>query len=100
MKCICYSKRYGLWVFSMDGYFPKNNENGCGGGKDQTAVWRDFTVWNVDRGAEVVFGGNLQFDNFVGLDCENALFEMVKVNGQLNEDGPGTLHVAKFPNHI
>ncbi|XP_064089363.1 fibrocystin-L-like [Macrobrachium nipponense] len=79
--------RYGLWVFSMDGYFPKTRA--CGG-SDLVAKWHNFTVWRCDRGAEVVFGGNLQFHGFVTLDNEHAGLEMVKMQGNFGEDdGPG-----------
>ncbi|XP_068250285.1 fibrocystin-L-like [Palaemon carinicauda] len=79
--------RYGLWVFSMDGYFPKT---GTCRGNDLVAQWHDFTVWRCDRGAEVVFGGALQFHGFVTLDNEHAGMEMVKMVGNFGEDdGPG-----------
>ncbi|XP_045124918.1 fibrocystin-L-like [Portunus trituberculatus] len=79
--------RYGLWVFSMDGYFPKSRN--CGG-SDQVAKWESFTVWHCDRGAEVVLGGALQFHDFVALDNEHAGLEMVKMLGGFGEDdGPG-----------
>lgn len=56
----------------------------------QVARWHDFTAWYCDRGAEVVFGTNLQFHNFVMLDNEHAGMEMVKVDGGYGEDdGPG-----------
>ncbi|XP_066939677.1 fibrocystin-L-like [Macrobrachium rosenbergii] len=79
--------RYGLWIFSMDGYFPKT---GVCGGSNLVAAWHDFTVWHCDRGAEVVLGGALQFHNFVALDNEHAGLEMVKVSGGFGENnGPG-----------
>ncbi|XP_066939673.1 fibrocystin-L-like [Macrobrachium rosenbergii] len=79
--------RYGLWIFSMDGYFPKT---GVCGGNNLLAAWHDFTVWRCDRGAEVVFGGALQFHNFVALDNENAGIEMVQVSGGFGVTrGPG-----------
>ena len=54
------------------------------------AKWQDFTAWHCDRGAEVVFGTNLQFHNFVMLDNEHAGMEMVKMSGKFGEeDGPG-----------
>ncbi|XP_068236296.1 fibrocystin-L-like [Palaemon carinicauda] len=79
--------RYGLWIFSMDGYFPKS---GVCSGSNLVAAWHDFTVWHCDRGAEVVLGGALQFHNFVALDNEHAGLEMVKVSGGFGENnGPG-----------
>ncbi|KAK7084669.1 Fibrocystin-L [Halocaridina rubra] len=78
--------RYGLWVFSVEGYFPK--VNGCSG-NDLVAVWNDFTVWKCDRGAEAVVGGALQFNNFVALDNEAAGIEMVELSGGFGlDDGP------------
>lgn len=47
----------------------------------QVAKWEDFTVWHCDRGAEVVFGSNLQFHNFVALNNKMAGIEMVKMEG-------------------
>ncbi|XP_050685917.1 fibrocystin-L-like isoform X2 [Eriocheir sinensis] len=70
--------RYGLWVFSMDGYHPRA---GTCRGSDLVAKWEDFTVWHCDRGAEVVFGTNLQFHNFVALNNKMAGMEMVKMKG-------------------
>lgn len=59
----------------------------------QVAKWQSLTVWRCDRGAEVVFGGRLQFHDFVALDNKNAGMEMVKVSGGYGEDdGPGQLH--------
>ena len=80
--------RYGLWVFSMDGMFPRSDPLGCKG-DDLVAAWHDFTVWHADRGAEIVFGSNLQFINFVALDNEKAGLEFVKVDGPYGSEGPG-----------
>lgn len=56
----------------------------------QVAKWHSLTVWHCDRGAEVVFGGQLQFHDFVALDNQRAGMEMVKVSGGYGEDdGPG-----------
>ena len=70
----------------MDGMFPKDST--CGG-NHLVAQWDDFTVWHCERGAEVVFGGALQFHNMVALDNEKSGFEMVKVSGDFGDDGPG-----------
>ncbi|KAK4312053.1 hypothetical protein Pmani_016482 [Petrolisthes manimaculis] len=79
--------RYGMWVFSMEGYFPKTRT--CSG-SNLVAQWHGLTVWRCDRGAEVVFGGRLQFHDFVALDNLHAGMEMVKVSGNYGEDdGPG-----------
>ncbi|XP_076030840.1 fibrocystin-L-like [Oratosquilla oratoria] len=84
--------RYGLWVFSMDGYYPRT---GPCWGSGLVAKWHNFTVWKTDRGAEVVIGGALQFHNFVTLDNENAGVEMVEVKGNFGSEGPGL-----FNSHI
>lgn len=56
----------------------------------QVAKWYSLTVWRCDRGAEVVFGGQLQFHDFISLDNQHAGMEMVKVSGGYGEDdGPG-----------
>ncbi|ROT65416.1 putative fibrocystin-L [Penaeus vannamei] len=81
---------YGLWVFSMDGYFPKSNE--CWG-SNLVAKWDGFTTWRNERGAEIVFGGQLQFHNFVALDNEFSGIEMVKMDGGFGLDnGPGVFN--------
>ncbi|XP_063605340.1 fibrocystin-L-like [Penaeus indicus] len=82
--------RYGLWVFSMDGYFPK--DNGCWG-NNVVAKWDGLTTWRNERGAEIVFGGQLQFHNFVALDNEFSGIEMVKMEGGFGMDnGPGVFN--------
>ncbi|KAK3879633.1 hypothetical protein Pcinc_015818 [Petrolisthes cinctipes] len=79
--------RYGMWGFSMDGYFPRKRT--CSG-PDLVAQWHGLTVWRCDRGAEIVFGGQLQFHDFVALDNLHAGLEMVKVSGNYGvDDGPG-----------
>lgn len=47
----------------------------------QVAKWEYFTSWHCERGAEIVFGTNLQFHNFVALNNERAGLEMVKMKG-------------------
>ncbi|XP_037775601.1 fibrocystin-L-like [Penaeus monodon] len=81
---------YGLWVFSMDGYFPK--DNGCRG-RNVLARWDGLTTWRNERGAEIVFGGQLQFHNFVALDNEFSGIEMVQMEGGFGMDnGPGVFN--------
>ncbi|XP_047483519.1 fibrocystin-L-like isoform X2 [Penaeus chinensis] len=82
--------RYGLWVFSNDGYFPKTDK--CGH-EDTVARWENFTAWRCERGAEVGTGGALQFHNFVVLDNEKAGLEMIQVKGGFGmDDGPGVFN--------
>ncbi|XP_063855726.1 fibrocystin-L-like isoform X2 [Scylla paramamosain] len=79
--------RYGLWVFSNQGYHPKSNI--CGG-RDVGAKWESFTAWHCERGAEAVSGTKLQFHNFVMLDNQQAGMEMVSVKGGFGQDdSPG-----------
>ncbi|XP_043232444.1 fibrocystin-L-like [Amphibalanus amphitrite] len=84
--------RYGLWVFSMDGYFPlSGGEDTCTGQPD-VARFGQFLAWRCERGAEVVLGGALRFENFTVVDNEMAGLEMVKVKGPFGNDGPGVLN--------
>ncbi|XP_068231985.1 fibrocystin-L-like [Palaemon carinicauda] len=75
--------RYGLWVFSKDGYYPRSDT--CRG-TAQVAAWHDFTSWRCERGAEIVKGSLLQFRNFVALDNEKAGLEMVHMTGSFGEN--------------
>ena len=55
---------YGLWIFSMAGYFPMDGtpEDGyCNGQNMVPAVYERLTAWKCERGAELVFGGPIQF---------------------------------------
>ena len=84
---------YGIWVFSMAGYMPMDGtpENGyCDGTSFVPAKYENFLAWRCERGAEVVFGGPLQFHNFKMLDNEKAGMEFVEVDGGYGNDGPGT----------
>ena len=84
---------YGLWIFSMDGYFPKDGtrESGyCNGQNTVPAVYERLTAWRCERGAEVVFSGPVQFKDFIMLDNEKAGMEFVEVDGGYGEDGPGS----------
>ena len=86
---------YGLWVFSMAGYMPMDGtpENGyCDGNNFVPARYENFTAWRCERGAEVVFGGPLQFHDFKMLDNEKAGMEWVEVDGGYGESGPGAFN--------
>lgn len=83
---------YGLWIFSMAGYFPKDGtpEGGyCNGENYVPAVYERFTAWRCERGAEVVFSGPVQFKDFKVLDNEKAGLEFVEVDGGYGDQGPG-----------
>lgn len=83
---------YGIWIFSMAGYFPKDGtpENGyCDGVNDVTAVYERLTTWRCERGAEVVFSGPIQLKDFIAMDNEKAGLEFVEVSGDYGASGPG-----------
>ena len=52
-----YAASYGLWVFSMDGYFPLSGGDDTCSGEPDVARFGQFLAWRCERGAEVVFGG-------------------------------------------
>ena len=84
---------YGIWIFSMDGWFPSDGtpEGGyCNWNNEVTATFEDFTAWRCERGAEIVFGGKIKFDNFKCLDNEKAGVDFVEVRGPIGQsaDGP------------
>ena len=86
---------YGIWVFSMAGYLPMDGtpEGGyCDGSSFVPAKYENFLAWRCERGAEVVFGGPLQFHDFKMLDNEKAGMEFVEVDGGYGENGPGTFN--------
>ena len=58
-----------------------------------TAKLMDFTAWNCERGAEIVFGGQIQFVNFTMLDNEKSGLDFVEVKGPLGDcnEGPGAV---------
>ncbi len=76
---------YGLWIFSMSGWFPKDgtpeNRYCDSGAADKPAVFENFKAWRCERGAELVFGGPIQFHNFMLLDNEKAGHDLVEVDG-------------------
>ena len=91
---------YGIWMFHMDGWFPSDgtkDKGYCNWENEIPAKLYDFTAWRNDRGAEIVFGGKIQFVNFVVLDNLNTGLEFVEVKGEFSspekgcEEGPGTL---------
>ncbi|XP_071946075.1 fibrocystin-L-like [Antedon mediterranea] len=77
---------YGLWIFPV--YTPM-----VGGQCDSTtpapAKFYDFTAWNVERGAEVIDVGGVQFHNFLIADADQAGIEYQKVvsGTPFDEDG-------------
>ncbi|XP_041477742.1 fibrocystin-L-like isoform X1 [Lytechinus variegatus] len=79
---------YGLWVFPR--YHPKATGACSAGPEDSTpAVFANLTVWNTERGAEVVDCGAVQLHNFVTADTEMSGLEYQKITsvGWSLEDG-------------
>ena len=58
----------------MDGYFPQNDSG------PTLATFIGFNAWNNERGAEVVFGGCIQFVNFVVFNNQITGIEFVDVS--------------------
>ncbi|XP_076045156.1 fibrocystin-L-like [Oratosquilla oratoria] len=75
--------RYGLWVFSMDGYHPR--ESVCSGRRIK-ALFESFTVWRTERGAELVSGTRIEFSEFKALDNLLAGIEFVEAFGDFSEN--------------
>ncbi|XP_052063080.1 fibrocystin-L-like [Mytilus californianus] len=66
---------FGLWIF--EDYFPR--DNGLSSGIPTTAVFRNMYTWNCDKGAELVNGGAVQFENFKMVNNRKAGFEIKQI---------------------
>ena len=77
----------------MAGYFPKDdtfeNRYCSKNAPEKPAKYYDFTAWRCERGAELVFGGPIQFHNFRLLDNEKSGAEFIEVYGGGGENGTG-----------
>ena len=74
----------------MDGYFPHTRtDQPCWNSAESTAIFGSLDAWNTERGAEVVFGGNIRFHNFTVADNDKSGIEFIKMKGPLNPTGPG-----------
>ncbi|XP_068431576.1 PKHD1 like 1, tandem duplicate 1 [Clinocottus analis] len=67
---------FGLWIFKD---FHPMKDGSCGSKKPQPAVFRDFTVWNCEKGAEWVNVGAVQFDGFRMVNNEKAGIEAKRI---------------------
>eukprot|EP00058_Branchiostoma_floridae_P026715 XP_002612206.1 hypothetical protein BRAFLDRAFT_108902 [Branchiostoma floridae] len=68
---------FGLWVFQE--YYPAEGGS-CGwGAKPEPAVFRGFTAWRNEKGAEWVNVGAVQFEDFVVAYNELAGIEMKRI---------------------
>ncbi|XP_071792804.1 fibrocystin-L-like isoform X2 [Asterias amurensis] len=61
--------QYGLWIFPV--YTPKTGGK-CDSWKPEPAKFHSFYAWQVERGAEAVSVGFIQFHSFVILNAEKA----------------------------
>lgn len=92
--------RYGLWVFDhSSGYFPRGGTGGCSGAST-TSVFSNFFAWNVDKGAEIVLGGHVRFQDFLIADARSEGIAIFETYGAWGDAGPGiyivisTLHLV------
>nr|XP_039260770.1 fibrocystin-L-like [Styela clava] len=63
---------FGLWVFKA--YTPKA-DGSCGSTEPNVVKYDSFTVWNCEKGAELVNVGAIQFHNFIMAANEKAGIE-------------------------
>ncbi|XP_069813288.1 fibrocystin-L-like isoform X2 [Dendropsophus ebraccatus] len=71
---------YGLWIFRN--YFPMavpDQRQSCYGYLPSPAIFRSFTTWNCQKGAEWVNGGAIQFHNFSMINNEDSGIETKRV---------------------
>ncbi|VDH99664.1 Hypothetical predicted protein, partial [Mytilus galloprovincialis] len=66
---------FGLWLF--EDYLPR--DNGISSGTPTTAVFKNMYTWNCDKGAELVNGGAVQFENFKMVNNRKAGFEIKQI---------------------
>ncbi|XP_036421459.1 fibrocystin-L-like [Colossoma macropomum] len=67
---------FGLWIFQE--FFP-TQQGTCGSYTPQPAVFRKFTSWNNDKGAEWVNVGSVQFNEFLMVNNEKAGVETKRI---------------------
>ncbi|CAH1775752.1 unnamed protein product [Owenia fusiformis] len=80
---------FGLWIFSMPGYFPMKGPETCRSKIPTTARFNTLTAWRCEKGAEVVHGGNIRFVDFILADNEDAGMVWTELFGPWGQDGPG-----------
>ncbi|XP_061164553.1 fibrocystin-L-like [Saccostrea echinata] len=76
---------FGLWVFQT---FTPRVDGSCSSKTPQESLFSNLTVWNCEKGAEIVEGGSVKLKNFVLLNNELAGYEgkMVAEGSQVIED--------------
>uniref|UniRef100_A0AAR2IPV4 Polycystic kidney and hepatic disease 1 (autosomal recessive)-like 1 n=1 Tax=Pygocentrus nattereri TaxID=42514 RepID=A0AAR2IPV4_PYGNA len=67
---------FGLWIFKE--FFP-TQQGTCGSYTPQPAVFRKFTSWNNDKGAEWMNVGSVQFSEFLMVNNERAGVETKRI---------------------
>ncbi|XP_062600839.1 fibrocystin-L-like [Saccostrea cucullata] len=86
---------FGLWVFQT---FTPKDDGSCGSKTPQQSLFSNLTVWNCEKGAEIVEGGSVRLKNFVLLNNEKAGYEgkMVAEGSQVIEDSLIIAHATEL----
>ena len=66
---------YGIWIFSKDGWYPSDgtqDQGYCNWNNETKATFEDVTTWRCKRGAEIVYANDVEWNNFISLDNEDA----------------------------
>ncbi|XP_033099078.1 fibrocystin-L-like, partial [Anneissia japonica] len=79
---------YGLWIFPE--YHPMEG-GGCDSNTPTQAKFYGLTAWQVERGAEALEVGGVQFHDFLISDADQAGFEYQVVDSGIPFDNDGAL---------
>ncbi|XP_038070546.1 fibrocystin-L-like isoform X1 [Patiria miniata] len=86
---------YGIWIFPT--YHPKVG-GGCNAWEDEPAKYYSLYAWEVERGAEAVQVGAIQFHDFVISDADKAGVEYQTISAPWGDSLVKDLTVIAYSN--